>query len=219
MFYTMFKEYFSITTHGANMKKLFSLLIISTLILFFAGCGSSRNVQRTSSDTTVDLSGRWNDTDSRLTAKKMVNELLDARWIGNYKKENQKKPVVIVGNIKNNSSEHIQTKIFSKDIERELINSGEVKFVASSEERAEIRDERSEQQQYSSMETAKRLANETGADYMLKGVISTQNDSFDGEAVKFYQVDLEMINLESNEKVWMGSKKIKKLVDQAGYKF
>ncbi len=201
------------------MKKLFSLLIISTLILFFAGCGSSRNVQRTSSDTTVDLSGRWNDTDSRLTAKKMVNGLLDARWISNFKKENQRKPVVIVGNIKNNSSEHIQTKIFSKDIERELINSGEVKFVASSEERAEIRDERSEQQQYSSMETAKRLANETGADYMLKGVISTQNDSFDGEAVKFYQVDLEMINLETNEKVWMDSKKIKKLVEQSGYKF
>ncbi len=215
----MLKVLISITTHGAIMKKLFSLFIISTLILFFVGCGSSRNVQRTSSDTTVDLSGRWNDTDSRLTAKKMVNALLDARWIGNFKKENQRKPVVIVGNIKNNSSEHIQTKIFSKDIERELINSGEVKFVASSEERAEIREERAEQQQYSSLETAKRLANETGADYMLKGVISTQNDSFDGEAVKFYQVDLEMINLETNEKVWMDSKKIKKLVDQAGYKF
>ncbi len=191
----------------------------SSLVLLLASCGSSRKVQRTSSDTTVDLSGRWNDTDSRLTAQKMVNGLLDARWIGNFTKESQRKPVVIVGNIKNNSSEHIQTKVFSKDIERELINSGEVKFVASSEERAEVRDERSEQQQYSSMETAKRLANETGADFMLKGVISTQNDSFDGEAVKFYQVDLELINLETNEKVWMDSKKIKKLVDQAGYKF
>lgn len=201
------------------MKNLFTQIIISTLILFLAGCGSSRTVQRTSSDTTVDLSGRWNDTDSRLTAKKIVDGLLDSRWIINFNKENDRKPVVIVGNIKNNSSEHIQTKIFSKDIERELINSGEVKFVASSEERAEIRDERAEQQQYSSMETAKRLANETGADFMLKGVISTQNDSFDGQAVKYYQVDLEMIHLETNEKVWMDSKKIKKLVDQAGYKF
>jgi len=201
------------------MKNLFTLLIISSLILFLAGCGSSRTVQRTSSDTTVDLSGKWNDTDSRLTAKKMVDGLLDSRWILNFNKENERKPVVIIGNIKNNSSEHIQTKIFSKDIERELINSGEVKFVASSEERDEIRDERAEQQQYSSMETAKRLANETGADFMLKGVISTQNDSFDGQAVKFYQVDLEMIHLETNEKVWIDSKKIKKLVDQAGYKF
>ncbi len=202
------------------MKNLLTLFILSSLILFLAGCGSSsRTVQRTASDTTVDLSGRWNDTDSRLTAKKMVDGLLDSRWILKFDKENDRRPVVIVGNIKNNSSEHIQTKIFSKDIERELINSGEVKFVASSAERAEIRDERDEQQQYSSMETAKRLANETGADFMLKGVISTQNDSFDGQSVKYYQVDLEMINLETNEKVWMDSKKIKKLVDQAGYKF
>jgi uncharacterized protein (TIGR02722 family) len=201
------------------MKRLFTVVIISLFLLFVAGCGSSRKVQRTSSDTTVDLSGRWNDTDSRLTAKKMVNGLLDSRWISNFKKENGRKPVLIVGKIKNNSSEHIQTKIFSKDIERELVNSGEVKFVASSEERAEVRDERSEQQQYSSMETAKRLANETGADFMLKGVISTQNDSFDGEAVKFYQVDLELIHLETNEKVWLDSKKIKKIVEQSGYKF
>jgi uncharacterized protein (TIGR02722 family) len=204
---------------GLYMKKLYTIIFISISLIFITGCGSSRKVQRTSSDTTVDLSGRWNDTDSRLTAKKMVNGLLDSRWISNFKKENGKKPVLIVGNIRNNSSEHIQTKIFTKDIERELINSGEVRFVASSEERNEIREERSEQQQYSSMETAKRLANETGADYMLKGVISTQNDSFDGEAVKFYQVDLELIHLETNEKVWMDSKKIKKMVEQAGYKF
>lgn len=201
------------------MKNLFTCLIISFLLISLAGCGSSRTVTRTSTDTTVDLSGKWNDTDSRLTAKAMIDGLLGSRWIASFVKDNQKKPVVIVGTIKNNSSEHIQTKVFSKDIERELINSGEIKFVASSEERSEIRDERSEQQQFSSMETAKRLANETGADFMLRGVISTQNDSFDGQAVKFYQVDLELINLETNEKVWLDSKKIKKLVDQSGYGF
>jgi len=201
------------------MKKIltFSGLFLLALTLF--SCGSSRTVQRTSADTTVDLSGRWNDTDSRLTAKTMINGLLDSRWISNFKKENGRKPVLIVGNIRNNSSEHIQTKIFSKDIERELINSGEVKFVASSDERSALRAERSDQQQYSSMETAKRLANETGADLMLRGVISTQNDSFDGQAVKYYQVDLELINLETNEKVWIDSKKIKKIVEQSGYKF
>ncbi|MCK5458131.1 MAG: penicillin-binding protein activator LpoB [Melioribacteraceae bacterium] len=196
------------------MKSFITKILIVSLILFLAGCGSSRNVTRTATDTTVDLSGRWNDTDSRLTAEKMIDGLLDSRWIDSFIDENKRKPVLIVGRIKNNSSEHIQTKIFSKDIERELINSGEVKFVASSEERDELRQERAEQQEFSSLETAKKLANETGADFMLKGFISTQNDFFDGEAVKFYQVDLELIQLETNEKVWLDTKKIKKLVDQ-----
>ena len=196
------------------MKSFIAKFLIVSLFLVLAGCGSSRNVTRTATDTTVDLSGRWNDTDSRLTAEKMIDGLLDSRWIDSFIDENKRKPVLIVGRIKNNSSEHIQTKIFSKDIERELINSGEVKFVASSEERDELRQERAEQQEFSSLETAKKLANETGADFMLKGFISTQNDFFDGEAVKFYQVDLELIQLETNEKVWLDTKKIKKLVDQ-----
>ena len=200
-----------------KLGRVIPIVALSALLALTAGCNPQ--VSRVDTNAVTDISGKWNDTDSRLTAKKMVDGLLDGRWMTNFGKENDRKPVVIVGRIKNNSSEHIQTKIFSKDIERELINSGEVKFVASSEERDEIRDERSEQQQYSSMETAKRLANETGADFMLKGVISTQNDSFDGQAVKYYQVDLEMIHLETNEKVWMDSKKIKKLVDQADYKF
>lgn len=196
------------------MKSIITNLLVISLILFLVGCGSSRNVTRTATDTTVDLSGRWNDVDSRLTAEKMIDGLLNSRWIDSFIDENKKKPVLIVGRIKNNSSEHIQTKIFSKDIERELINSGEVRFVASSEERDELRQERAKQQEFSSLETAKKLANETGADFMLKGFISTQNDFFDGEAVKFYQVDLELIHLETNEKVWLDTKKIKKLVDQ-----
>ena len=37
-------------------------------------------------------------------------------------------------------------------------------------------------------------------------------DAAAGKAVRFYQVELELINLESNEKVWIGQKKLKKLV-------
>ena len=101
-----------------------------------------------------------------------------------------------------------------KDIEREFINSGKVKFVATSEERKEVRDERLEQQSYASDETAKRLAAETGADFMLKGSIKTHIDAIEGKQIKFYQVDMELINVETNEKVWMDSKKIKKFVKQ-----
>ena len=69
-----------------------------------------------------------------------------------------------------------------------------------------------EQQSYASDETAKRLAAESGADFMLQGGIKSNTDASGGKAVKFYQVDLELINVESNEKVWIGSKEIKKFV-------
>ncbi|MDZ7724017.1 MAG: penicillin-binding protein activator LpoB [candidate division KSB1 bacterium] len=168
-------------------------------------------------DEATDISGRWNDTDSRITAEAMVRDVLSRPWLGNFVTANNEKPVVIVGSIRNKSSEHIPVDAFIKDIERELINSDQVSFVASSEQREQIREERLDQQSFASMETAKQLANETGADYMMQGTINSIVDSFEGKKTVFYQVDLELIDLEKNTKVWMGDKKIKKLIEQDRY--
>ncbi len=99
------------------------------------------------------------------------------------------------------------------------INNGRVTFVANTVERGELRAERKEQQTWSREETQKRLAAETGADYMLQGGIKTIVDQEGKEQVMFYQVNLEMIHLETNEKVWMGDKKIKKYIKKSSKKW
>ncbi len=197
--------------------KLVVLLIVAGLGLF--SCANNRTVSRISADQRIDLSGRWNDTDAQLVARNMIQDLTSRPWIAEFKSENDRKPVVITGDVKNQTSEHIATSSFMNDIQRELINSGKVKFVANKNDRKEIRQERLEQQQYSSEETAKRLAAETGADFILKGKITSTMDSYEGKQVKYYQVDLELINVESNDTIWMGTKKIKKFVETKKYKF
>jgi uncharacterized protein (TIGR02722 family) len=195
--------------------KQFSLFCFLSLSIL-AGCGPSREVSRISADQQTDLSGKWNDTDSRLVAEQMVSSLTSRPWLGEYLSANGKKPTVIVGTIRNLSSEHIQTDIFVKDIERELVNSGKVIFVASKQEREEVREERLDQQVQATEESAKKLAAELGADFMLKGSIKDQVDRVDGTETKFYQVDMELINVETNEKTWIDTKKIKKLVKRSG---
>ncbi|MCK4695001.1 MAG: penicillin-binding protein activator LpoB, partial [Candidatus Cloacimonetes bacterium] len=172
-----------------------------------------------STDEVTDFSGNWNDTDSKLVAEQMVKDLMYRSWLTDFVMENDRKPVLIVGRVRNLSSEHIQTETFIKDIERELINSGKVKFVASSKEREEVREERLEQQSYASDETAKRLAAEAGADFMLQGGIKSNVDASGGKAAKFYQVDMELINVETSEKVWIGSKEIKKIIQKSKTKW
>jgi len=200
------------------MKKsqMLFILALSTLVVV-AGCKTK--VERVGADETIDLSGRWNDTDSQLVSAEMVGDLSGRPWIGEYTAKNGRKPVVIVGTIRNKSSEHIETETFTKDLERELINSGRIKFVANTVERGELRQERKEQQTWSREETQKRLAAETGADFMLQGGIKTIVDQEGKESVIFYQVDLEMVQLETNEKVWIGSKKIKKHIKRSSRKW
>lgn len=200
-------------------KSIFIVVILSlmTVLFLFSCAGSSRKVSRLSTDTVTDLSGRWNDTDSRLTAEAMIQDLLSKPWLDEYMAATGQKPILIVGQVRNRSSEHINTEVLTKDIERELINSGKVTFVATSTEREQLRDERLDQQYFASPETMKAWANETGADHMLLGSINSIVDSVEGQKAVYYQVNLELINIEKNIKVWIGEKKIKKLIEQSKY--
>ena len=181
------------------------------------GCAS---VNRVDPNTVTDLSGNWNDTDSRLVAEQMITDCIGRPWLAEYRAAHAgAKPVVIVGSIKNRSSEHIQVTTFTKDLERELINSGLVKFVASKEERNDVREEREDQQQNSSAETMKKMRNETGADFMVIGNIDQIIDQKGGTQAKTYQINLELVHMENNEKVWIGTKDIKKMIKKGGLGF
>lgn len=198
----------------------FSILLAALMcgVLLFAGC-SGKTVTRLDTDTVVDISGRWNDTDSRLVSEQMVGDILGARWLVSYSQGNAgERPTVIVGTVRNRSSEHIATETFTKDIERAFVNSGAVRLVSSSEEREDLRDERADQQDFSSPETVKAFGREHGADYMLMGTINSITDSEDGKSVVFYQIDLELTNIETNEKVWLDQKEIKKYIGRGKYK-
>lgn len=194
--------------------KFFRFLILS-LFVFLSACGTK--VSRLDVSEVRDLSGRWNDTDSRLVAEAMVEDCLNRPWISEFTTRTGKNPDVIVGRILNRSSEHISTETFTKDLERALINSGRANFVASSEERLAVREERLDQDVHSSPETRKAPGMEAGADYMLIGSINSIIDREGGDRVVYYQVNLELVNMLNNRKVWIGDKKIKKFVERSRF--
>ncbi|MGD8498594.1 MAG: penicillin-binding protein activator LpoB [Chromatiales bacterium] len=184
--------------------------------LLVASCSTAPKVERVDVDEVTDLSGQWNDTDSRLVSDEMVQDALGGIWADRFRRSERRPPVVIVGEVRNLSHEHINTQTFVRDIERALINSGEVEFVASRPERGEVREERKDQDINAREDTRKPAGLEIGADFMLKGSINTIFDAISGKQAKFYQVDLTLISLTDNRKVWVGQKKIKKIVTHSG---
>ncbi|MCP3940151.1 MAG: penicillin-binding protein activator LpoB [Desulfobacteraceae bacterium] len=195
-------------------KQIIPGIILAVMIMLMTGCAST-SVERVAVDKTIDLSGRWNDTDSRLVSQEMIKDVMNRGWIRTHRqKNNGENPSVIVGTIRNRSDEHINTQTFVKDLERALVNSGEVDLVADSRQRREVRAERRDQASHASEATAKEEGQEMGADFMLQGTINTITDRVDGEQVKYYQVNLELIQIETQRKVWLGEKKIKKVVKQ-----
>lgn len=179
----------------------------------------STSVERIAVDEVRDLSGAWNDTDSRLVSEEMIADVLSRPWIDQHQRASRKPPVVIVGEVRNLSHEHINVNTFVADLEREFINSGRVEVVASKVERSEIRDERRDQDFNARDDTRKPMGQEIGADYMLKGTINTIIDASGSDQIRFYQVDLNLISLADNRKVWQGQKKIKKDVRRAKLRY
>jgi len=191
-----------------------SSTLLLVVFVFFSGCTTTTKVERIATDEVKDLSGQWNDTDSRLVSEEMMTDVLSKPWIDNYRSQHNKSPAVIVGEVRNLSHEHLNVNAFLNDVERALINSGRVKVVASNVERQEIREERKDQDIHAREDTRKTIGKELGADFMLKGSINSIIDSEGNQSVKFYQIDLVLISLTDNDKVWIGQKKIKKFVEK-----
>ena len=178
-----------------------------------SACGTS--VQRMDAGEVKDISGRWNDTDSRLVAEEMIADCLARPWYSAAASKLGKNPTVIVGAVKNQSQEHINTDTFIEELQRSLINSGKVEFVANKGERGAVRDERLDQDTNAAEETRKAHGQETGADYMLSGALNQIVDQEGGKAVTLYQTNLKLLDMKSNKIVWNGQKKLKKFVKRS----
>lgn len=194
------------------MNKTSIFAFIFCVFISIVGCDTAKKVTRVDDKSQIDLSGRWNDVDSRLVSEEMVKDGLSRAWLTDFLEAKGKKPTVIVGTVKNKSSEFINTETFINDMEREFINSGKVKVVQGGAAREELRKERGDQQDYASVATIKKWGQEKGADFILQGVVNSITDADAKQKVVYYQVDLSLTDLESNEKVWIGTKKIKKIV-------
>jgi penicillin-binding protein activator len=197
-----------------------SLRTALVLLALVAASGCATKVERLDESKTVDLSGGWNDTDSRMVSQEMIQDSLSRPWLQEFRpRPGQSRPAVIIGEVRNLSHEHINTNTFTLDLERALLNSGKVDFVATKQERQGIRDERKDQDLNAREDTRNAMGKELGADFMLTGTINTIVDPNGDEQLLYYQVNMTLISLSDNRKVWVGQKDIKKLVTRSKMRF
>jgi len=194
-----------------NLKTLKNIAAIAVLTIAITSC--ARQVTRINTDSAPDISGNWNVTDSKLVADEMTKSIIGSKWLPTHLEAKAgKKPTVIVGLVQNKSHEHIDAETFVKDVEQSFIQSGTVRLVQGGKKREELRAEKADQQDNATVSTMKKFGLENGADYILQGSINSIVDSHKRNKVVYYQVNLELTDIQTNEVVWIGDKKITKAV-------
>jgi uncharacterized protein (TIGR02722 family) len=185
-------------------------LALAVMILIAAGC--ARSVTRVDPGQPIDLSGRWNDTDSRQVADKMIQELKGSESFKTYSQSLGRKPTIIVGLVRNKTSEHIDADNYIKKFELAIFNSGVADLVESDAFRNKLREERAQQQDFSDPATVARWGKESGANLMLFGEMTSETDVYQQKRVVNYITTLFLTDMETNKRVWYGQEEIKKFV-------
>lgn len=198
------------------MKRSFAVFA-AFLSLLVVSCSSTKVSRYEDSKSVKDLSGYWNENDIRLVCEELINGCISSKAVANYKKSNGRNPIAIVGKISNKSSEHIDTAMVAKRFQTAIINSGIMEFVADSEQRLELRAEKADQAE-NAYETAKSIGNEQAADFMLQGTVYSHVDAEGNNSVRTYQVDAQLIDIETNRILWQDEKIIRKFVKKAAAK-
>ena len=199
------------------MKKIILLLLACSVLLF--SCSTS-NVQRIAGTSGYDISGNWNNNDIEIICNQLIESCLKSPWEMRFKAEKGNVvPVIVIGNIYNNSSEHIDTSIISKQIEKALVNSGSAQIAADINFRDDLRREKESQQFHASLDTAVVEGQEVGANFILQGTLTTVVDTSLKQAVKTYRVALELIDIQTGLKCWTDEKVVNKYIQRAKYKF
>lgn len=193
------------------MKKgliiLVSLLSLSSMLF-----AKEVKVKRVGAEKSKDLSGKWNDNDVQIVCNELIEKCIASPRIARFESENGRAPLVIIGRIKNESDELLDTSIVAKRLQTAILNSGVLEFVASANERTEIREEKFDQAEYASMETAKAIDNEEGADFMMQGSVRAIVESAGKESFRTYDVTLTLTNIETNRLVWQEQSTVRKYI-------
>ncbi|MDR0552113.1 MAG: penicillin-binding protein activator LpoB [Spirochaetaceae bacterium] len=195
------------------MKKTFVCILTAIAVFSLSACATK--VTRVGASQQRDLSGRWSMTDVREMAGSLLNDCLASsrvdRLVQDWRRGHRgQNPKCIVGVFRNTSSEHIDTNILSDALETAIMNSDRLDFVASGDMREQLRNERQEQQTNASEATAARLANETGAAFMLSGTVQSMLDSEGSRSFRNYIVNAQLANVETSEVVWRGRAEVTK---------
>ncbi|MFZ3230400.1 MAG: penicillin-binding protein activator LpoB [Pseudobdellovibrio sp.] len=189
------------------MKKI-SLSLVVVSILGLSACGPKAFVKGQYDDVNREnlLNDQWSETDMQVVVKAMVDSLVQHPSIANAKKL----PVVIVTNLQNKTSEHIDTQSIMDMVRVELTNSGKVSFI-DKEAREDISNEYDYQNNGSvSGETKKSPGGQIGADFIINGRLDSIVQEVGKDKSVFYKLTLNMTNLKTSVIAWTNQKQMRK---------
>jgi uncharacterized protein (TIGR02722 family) len=188
-----------------KMKKGFVILVG----VLMAGCGGPRAFTKgayADPNAIEMLSDHFNENDLQLIAKKMVESLAGSGYFATI----QGRPIIVIGNFKNSTSEHIDMRSLADKIQVNLAQTGKFAFQDKAA-RQEIAEEYEYQQSgYVASDEAKGPGQQASSDYLMTGEISSIVQEVGRDKMVYYKMTTKLHNLRSGIIEWTDEKELRK---------
>ena len=151
------------------------------------------------------LDDKYNEADMQQMSDTIVKAIVACPEVSA-----DKRPVVIVDQVKNNTEEHIDMQSLTDKIRTALIKTRRVKFVDT-----DAREKLDEEYRYNEAGNVaagkkKKRGKQTGADYVMRGSMATNIQQVGNDKFIYYKLTMNLVNLESSEIDCTEEKEIRK---------
>ncbi len=181
---------------------------VVSLAVGLGACGPKAFVKGQYEDPEKEnlLNDEWSETDMQKTVESMVASMVAHPAIAGAKGP----PILMVTNLQNKTSEHIDTQSIMDMVRVDLSKSGKVAFV-DKEARGDVSDEYNYQNSgMMNKDSKKGPGAQVGADYIVNGRIDSIVKEVGKEKTVYYKITLNMTNLKTNLITWTDQKQMRK---------
>lgn len=200
------------------MKKLLPLFVLATL-----GLTACSSIGYDDPDKVETVNMKFGSTDLQSMADAMVQSLLSSpnlQYIDHSGKGDDKRVVLLTGNVNNRTSEHIDTSSITDSIRTALSKSGRFRLAASDQGQDELGTQVRFQMESGRVDPnlIRQFGKQIGADAVMYGNLRSIEKSKDRNLEDagrktddvYYKFTLEVVNIETGEVVWIDEKELRK---------
>jgi uncharacterized protein (TIGR02722 family) len=188
-------------------KKCLPLLGIGAISLGLGCSGPVTSYGNAQATETVNAD--FGSTDLQTIADKIVASLITSNRLQPDPADPGKPPLVSVTRLRNNTSEHIDTKSITDKIRISLIKSGKVRFSAL-DSQADLMNQYKLQGTMADTSTQKAAGKQAGSKYILDGDISSIVKVNGRTKDVYYKISLKATDIESGVIEWADEVEIRK---------
>jgi uncharacterized protein (TIGR02722 family) len=191
------------------------LCSIAAIALLATGCANNspvlgnKNINYGDTKAVETVTNEFGSTDLQMIAESMTRSLAQSGIL-------QGRPVVQVYDVKNKTSEYIDTREITTSIKTQLMKSGTARFASDNTQMQSQVDQLKLQNQSGlyKQNTVAKTGNMIAAKYRLEGSISSIVKRSSDYKDVFYKFSLQLIDVESGLAEWMDEKEIRKTTER-----